>query len=86
MLTQDPKFSLINERFPHIGHKIEKLWGQTECNAYLTELFTDTRGTTRQGFPPDVASALFKLWQDHEDSFPGERIIVQDIWSLNNKD
>ena len=85
MLTKNPQFKLINERYPHISEKIKSLWGDKECNIYLNELFNDTRANTRQGFPVEIASALFKLLQEHEFRFPAKRVVVRDIWNLNNE-
>jgi hypothetical protein len=85
MLANDTHFNLVNQRFPHIGKKIESLWGESDCTAYLNDMLTDTRGHTRQGFPVEVASALFSLLQEHESSFPGKEVVVKGTWSPNNR-
>jgi hypothetical protein len=85
VLSKNQHFKLIYERYPHIGERIKLMWGERECNVYMSELFNDTRGATRQGFPVEIASALFKLMQEHEYRFPGKRVVVHDIWNLNNK-
>jgi hypothetical protein len=45
----------------------------------------DTRDGARQGFPEDVALALFKLLQKHEREFPQYVKPVGEIWSQNNR-
>ena len=51
----------IERQFPHILVKIVDLWGSQELVAYLEKLmFTDRDG--RQGFPPEVASEMFRLF------------------------
>ena len=74
----------VNRHFPHIGRQLRVLWGGQDFSEYVNRLLTDTRGGTRQGFPSEVALALFKLIQEHDREFPEHAIEIQDIWSLNN--
>ena len=69
-LAKDPDFVLLNERFPHIGERIAGLWGSAELALYINELFLDTRGGTRQGFPVEISQALFRLSFRHDQLFP----------------
>jgi hypothetical protein len=47
--------------FARIQNSIKILWGTIELKIYLISLLADTRGHTRQGFPPKVASAILKM-------------------------
>ena len=69
-LAKDRDFVLVNERFPHIGERIAALWGSAELGLYINELFLDTRGGTRQGFPAEISRALFRLSFRHDQLFP----------------
>ena len=52
------------QKFPHILARIAEMWGSEALVAYLDQLmFTDREG--RQGFPPEVASELFAIFQVH---------------------
>jgi hypothetical protein len=59
---------IVRSKFPHIAERIGSLWGTKACDAYLDELLIDDRGN-RQGFPPEVATALFKISREHEHHF-----------------
>jgi len=85
VLAANENFKIVNERFPHIGKKLAGLWSSHDFSTFVNELFRDTRGGTRQGFPKDVSVALFRLMQDHDLLYPEVAYEVQDIWSLNNK-
>jgi len=54
----------LEQQYPRVLSRIIELWYSPEIDAYLTELLVDTRGG-RQGFPPEVASELFRLSQVH---------------------
>ena len=64
-ITENYDFKLVNSSFPHIGKKIELLWGHPELSKMLMDLLTDTRDGTRQGFPREVAAAMFRLAEMH---------------------
>lgn len=49
------------DSFARIQDSIKILWGTVELKVYLISLLADTRGHTRQGFPPKVASALLRF-------------------------
>lgn len=85
ILAENDNFKIVDQRFPHIGKKLAGLWSSHDFSAFINELFQDTRGGTRQGFPKDVSVALFRLMQDHDRLYPDVAYEVQDIWSLNNK-
>lgn len=65
----DPGIGLILESYPHIGNKIIQTWGSIELQRYLTKLIIDERGD-RQGFPPPIASALLRIYDDHSKLVP----------------
>jgi hypothetical protein len=82
VLTQTAQFRIINQRFPHIGRALKRLWGGTEFSKFIVSLFNDTRNGTRQGFPATIAVHLFRLIQAHDKSFPPAKEVISDIWSL----
>jgi hypothetical protein len=84
-LAANENFKIVNERFPHIGKKLVGLWSSYAFSLFINELFQDTRGGTRQGFPKEISVALFRLMQDHDRLYPDVVYQAQDIWSLNNK-
>lgn len=49
------------ERLSHVMEKVYSLWGKKEFNLYVQSLLMDSRGGTRQGFPPEVAQDLLML-------------------------
>ena len=51
----------LEEKFPHVLNRIVELWNKKEIDDYFNDLLMDTRGGTRQGFPPEVASEIFAL-------------------------
>ena len=55
----------IAQRYPHILARIADLWGSAALDAYLDNLMLDNRGG-RQGFPPDVATEIFRLISVHD--------------------
>ena len=80
MLSENENFLLVKEQFPHIGRKLELLWGHKECAELLHQLLNDTRDGKRQGFPKPVGSALFKLSVLHDELFP-PKSLKTDIWA-----
>ena len=69
-MIDNEDFVLVNEKFPHIGRKIEVFWGQPECYALFKDLMLDTRDGERQGFPKEVGLALHNLSLLHDEKFP----------------
>lgn len=51
----------LEQQFPRVLGRILELWDTPDLDAYFSELMVDTRGETRQGFPPAVASEIFAL-------------------------
>ncbi len=84
-LEQNPNFQAINGRFPHIARRIRTTWGSRGFGEYLNDLFNDTRSGTRQGFPPDILMALFKIQCDHDQEYPQFASIIRDIWSVGGE-
>jgi hypothetical protein len=67
-LPQADPMPIVRAMFPHIAERIGSLWGTKACDAYLDQLLIDERGN-RQGFPPEVATALFRISREHERRF-----------------
>lgn len=59
----------LYSRFPHL-RRIDEQWGTSECRRLLFSLLTDTRGGTRQGFPPQYAGTVMSLLMEHDRRFP----------------
>jgi uncharacterized protein len=55
----------IEQRYPRVFSRIIELWYSPDIDAYFTDLMMDTRGGTRQGFPPEIASEIFTLSMAH---------------------
>lgn len=70
MITENKDYILIKNRFPHIAKSIEICWGSGELTLYLNNLFHDTRDGKRQGFPRDIAKALWQILDLHTKEFP----------------
>lgn len=83
-LAANESFQIVNNRFSRIGRRLAELWGHDGCTDYINDLLNDTRGG-RQGFPPDVAIALFRLESAHDAAFPHLVKPSSDIWSTFNK-
>lgn len=75
------QFPLIEERFPHIGRRLIQTWGSYAFYMYVGTLFTDTRGGSRRGFPPDVLLAITKIVKVHELAHPRLDPRRIDIWA-----
>lgn len=75
------EFPIINDRFPHIGRKMIQTWGSYGFYIYSGTLFTDTRGGTRRGFPPEILAAITKIVKVHEERYPRLDIHRVDIWA-----
>jgi hypothetical protein len=59
---------VVAEHFPRVAQAIFDLWGSPECDAYLTRLVIDDRGS-RAGFPGEVLRALLDLSEQHQRQF-----------------
>jgi hypothetical protein len=82
-LQDSAYFIKIVQRFPHVGKKVEESWGTQALRTYIWDLFQDSRGGTRQGFPPEYASALFRLLDTHDRLYPELVDTTSDIWAVN---
>jgi len=80
-LAGNVHFKVINDRFPHIGKRLIANWGHASFYKFLEDLFVDTRGGKRAGFPEDVGLAIFRLSQQHDDAFPKLVAGNGGIWS-----
>ena len=81
VLTDNEHFKTVNAQYQRIGRQLVELWGGPEVSGFINKLLQDTRGGMRQGFPPDVAAALFKLMQKHDQDFPKHALKIGDIWT-----
>jgi hypothetical protein len=59
----DP-WPIIERAFPRIAATIRDQWGKRALDDYLSKLVVDDRGG-RQGFPPDVLSAIMEVARLH---------------------
>lgn len=60
-LPRETRPNALAVKFPRVANRLAEVWNRPpECERYLDDLMTDTRGD-RQGFPPDVASDLEAL-------------------------
>ncbi len=76
-----PPREVVKEKCPRVLYSIEMLWGTTELHQYLGKtLFTDRNN--RQGFPPDVMSALMKIYAEHTQILKAKGLAHDDVWDL----
>jgi hypothetical protein len=80
MLRENRNFKVVNDAFPHIGKRIQLFWGEPEFKAYMEDLQTMTRGGHREGFPKEVAQALFALALKHGMEHPKMMRSKEDLW------
>jgi hypothetical protein len=59
---------IIARGFPRIAAKIRELWGKRALDTYFAELVVDERGS-RQGFPPEVLTAILEIARLHTDQY-----------------
>jgi hypothetical protein len=85
-LAASGHYQTIAGRFPRIASRLCHLWGTAAFAGEVNGLLNDSRAGARQGFPPEVALALFNLAQDHDREFPQFVLITTDIWSLTLKE
>lgn len=62
----DQDFQLLGEKFPAIAKTLGLLKGHPEAATYITKLLADTRDHARQGFPPEVLTALLNIQEEHQ--------------------
>jgi hypothetical protein len=75
------QFPIINQRFPHIGRRMIQTWGSYAFYMYAGTLFTDTRGGSRRGFPPEILLAITRIVKVHELAYPRLDPRRVDIWA-----
>jgi hypothetical protein len=66
----DQDFLLLGENFPTIAKALQLLRGHPEVATYVTKLLADTRDHARQGFPPEVLTALLNIQEAHQKLVP----------------
>jgi hypothetical protein len=81
----DP-WPIIERGFPRIAEKIREMWGKRALDDYFAELVVDERGS-RQGFPPEVLSAILEVarlhagqYRFHRPMCPWEADVRQTKW------
>ena len=81
----DP-WPIIEQRFPRIAGTIRERWGKRVLDDYFGKLVIDDRGG-RQGFPPEVLSAIMEVARLHADQFglrtplrPWEADVAETKW------
>jgi hypothetical protein len=81
----DP-WPIIVRAFPRIAETIRKDWGKRALDDYLSKLVVDDRGS-RQGFPPDVLTAILEVARLHAEQYrfprpfcPWEEDVSQTKW------
>jgi hypothetical protein len=52
---------LGNIPYKRITDQIRRYWGKDYCDEYLNSLLINDRDGDRQGFPPEIAAAIFGL-------------------------
>lgn len=68
VIDEVPPLDIVRERFPRIAKAIELMWGTRELESYLGKLIITER-ENREGFPPDVLSALLRISRQHAQEF-----------------
>lgn len=64
------------EQMAHISAKMQRMWGTTECQAYLERLLRDNRDGKREGFPLSVIDEILVLAEVLEDQLGAYRAPV----------
>jgi hypothetical protein len=59
----DP-WPILEKAFPRIASVVRDKWGKRALDEYFAKLVVDDRGG-RQGFPPDVLSAIMEIARLH---------------------
>lgn len=71
-------------RFPHLA-RLALMWGSLECRDFISGLILDTRQGTRQGFPAEHASTIFRLLQEHDADFPEFEPTARQSWGFGRQ-
>jgi hypothetical protein len=59
----------LEEKFPHVFHKMVELWGTPQMRPYLDELIMSNR-PNRQGFPPEVVTEIWAISRVYSMQYP----------------
>jgi hypothetical protein len=77
---------IIDRQFPRIALTIRRDWGKRALDDYFATLVVDDRGS-RQGFPPDVLTAILEVARLHAEHYrftrpfhPWEEDVSQTKW------
>ena len=70
----------LEASFPHVLDRIVALWGSTELRQFVDALMLADR-PGRQGFPPDVATEIFRL-ANVLDQFDAKPETSKTAWDL----
>ena len=65
-MNANPDLQLLEAEYPHIAKAIKLLWGHHQVHTYIVRLLDDSRDNQRQGFPPQVMTALLNIQELHE--------------------
>ena len=85
-LPEIPPRQIIKDKFPRISTRIEKSWGSSYLQEYLGEILFKIDRSDRQGFPPDVLSALMKIHAEHSKVLEARGYTNRhDIWEFHDK-
>jgi hypothetical protein len=89
-LETNEHFIVVKQAIPRIASMIELHWGYNTLESFIFGLLNDSRDGAREGFPMNVASALFKLTVLHAELFPSPRQShtpqfsqSHDVWSAH---
>ena len=66
----DEDFALLAERVPHVANNLKTFWGSTYFHEYVDKLMFDTRDGKREGFPNEVAKAIYRIMKNHDELYP----------------
>lgn len=69
-LEDNENYKIVLTHFPRIANSIALFWDTIKVSEYIGGLLFDTRNGARRGFPEEVATALFRLLDDHMTQFP----------------
>jgi hypothetical protein len=78
----DP-WPILENAFPRIAAVIRDKWGKRVLDDYFAKLVVDDRGS-RQGFPPDVLSAILEIARLHGEQHRFSKPICP--WEVNARE
>jgi tankyrase len=71
----------LEKLYLRVMNKIIELWHTPQAEEYFLDLMVDKRGG-RQGFPPKVATEIFRLSQLHESTCKVAKHDTDNVWEL----